>query len=83
MKTTGVIRKLDELGRIVIPIEQRRTLDINLHDPVEISIEDGKIVIKKYHTSCVFCGNFQNVMTFREKLICKKCLNELIKNESK
>ena len=83
MKTTGVIRKLDELGRIVIPIEQRRTLDINLHDPVEISNEDGKIVIKKYHTSCVFCGNVQNVMTFRDKLICKKCLNELIKNESK
>ncbi len=83
MKTTGVIRKLDELGRIVIPIEQRRTLDINLHDPVEISIEDGKIVIKKYHTACIFCGNAQNVMTFRDKPICKKCLNELIRNEAK
>ena len=83
MKTTGVIRKLDELGRIVIPIEQRRTLDINLHDPVEINIEDGKIVIKKYHTSCIFCGGAQGVTVFKDKPICKKCLNELLKNETK
>ena len=83
MKTTGVIRKLDELGRIVIPIEQRRTLDINLHDPVEISIEDGKIVIKKYHTACIFCGGSQNVTVFRDKPVCKKCLNELAKSEDR
>ncbi len=77
MKSTGVIRKLDELGRIVIPIEQRRALDINLRDPVEINIEDNKIVIRKYHTSCVFCGSAKGVTTFKDKLICKKCLGEL------
>ena len=57
MKQTGVVRRLDELGRIVIPIEQRRLLDINIHDPVEINVEEGKIVIRKYHTGCIFCGS--------------------------
>ena len=81
MKTTGVIRKLDELGRIVIPIEQRRALDINLHDPVEISMEDDRIVIKKYRAGCIFCGSTQNVTEFKDKLICKRCLNELKKDK--
>ncbi len=81
MKTTGVIRKLDELGRIVIPIEQRRTLDINLHDPVEINMEDDKIVIKKYRVGCIFCGSTQNVSDFKDKPICKRCLNELKKDK--
>ena len=77
MKQTGVVRRLDELGRIVIPIEQRRLLDINIHDPVDINVEDGKIVIRKYHTGCIFCGNGSNVTFYKDKPICKKCLNEL------
>ena len=74
MKTTGVIRKLDELGRIVIPIEQRRALDLDVHDPVEISMEDGKLVLKKYHTVCIFCGSSKDLSIFKEKPVCRKCL---------
>ncbi len=81
MRTTGVIRKLDELGRIVIPIEQRRALDINLHDPVEINMEDDRIIIKKFRSGCIFCGSTQNVVDFKDKLVCKKCLNELKKDK--
>lgn len=77
MKQTGVVRRLDELGRIVIPIEQRRLLDINIHDPVEINVEEGKIVIRKYHTGCIFCGNGSGVTFYKDKPICKKCMNEL------
>ena len=77
MKSTGVVRKLDELGRVVIPVEQRRGLDISVHDPVEINVEDGRIVIRKYHNVCVFCGGTKELTPFREKLICKKCMNDL------
>ena len=77
MKTTGVVRKLDELGRVVIPIEQRRLLDIGVHDPVEINVEDGKIVIRKYHTACVFCGGTKDLSLFRDKPVCRKCMNEM------
>ena len=77
MKQTGVVRRLDELGRIVIPIEQRRMLDINIHDPVEINVEDGKIIIRKYHTGCIFCGGSSGITTYKDKPICKKCLNDL------
>ena len=77
MKQTGVVRRLDELGRIVIPIEQRRMLDINIHDPVEINVEDGKIIIRKYHIGCIFCGSSNGITIYKDKPICKKCLNDL------
>ena len=57
MKSTGIVRKLDELGRVVLPIELRRTMDLNIHDTVEIFVEDDKIILKKYHPACIFCGN--------------------------
>ena len=57
MKSTGVVRKLDNLGRIVIPIELRRTMDIGLKDTLEISVEDDKIILKKYQPGCIFCGD--------------------------
>lgn len=56
MKSTGIVRKLDELGRVVLPIELRRTMDLNIHDTVEIFVEDDKIILKKYHPACIFCG---------------------------
>lgn len=80
MKSTGVIRKLDDLGRIVIPIELRRTMDIGLRDTLEIFVEDDKIILKKYHPACIFCNDARDVVSYKDKLICKRCLEELKKD---
>lgn len=77
MKSTGIVRKVDELGRIVLPIELRRTLDIAEKDSLEIYVDDSSIILKKYEPSCVFCGNSKDVITFRGKNICPACLSEL------
>ena len=77
MRSTGVVRKTDELGRIVLPIELRRTLDIKEGEPLEIYLEDEKIILKKYQPGCVFCGDAKEVINFRGKKICKKCLKEM------
>lgn len=77
MKSTGIVRKVDELGRIVLPIELRRTLDIAEKDPLEIYVDDNKIVLKKYEPTCVFCGASKDVITFKGKNICPACLSEL------
>lgn len=77
MKSTGIVRKLDELGRVVLPIELRRTMDLNIHDTVEIFVEDDKIILKKYHPACIFCGDARDVTTFKGKLVCANCLREL------
>ena len=77
MKSTGVVRKLDDLGRIVIPIELRRTMDIGLRDTLEIFVEDDKIILKKYHPACIFCNDARDVIYYKDKLICKRCLEEL------
>ncbi|MCL6522810.1 MAG: AbrB/MazE/SpoVT family DNA-binding domain-containing protein [Firmicutes bacterium] len=82
MKATGIVRKIDELGRIVLPIELRRTLDIQLHDPLEIFLRDDAIVLRKYQVSCVFCGSHENLTTFRKKTVCESCLKELAALES-
>lgn len=80
MKKTGMVRKIDDLGRIVIPIEIRNTLGIENRDALEIFVEDDKIILGKYSPSCIFCGGAQDVVYFRGKLICRKCA-ELVKNE--
>lgn len=79
MKSTGIIRKVDELGRIVIPVELRNKLNINIKDEVEIYVDKSSIVIKKYDPSCIFCGKSKDLNEFEDKLICDKCL-EKIKN---
>lgn len=78
MKSTGIVRKVDELGRIVIPIEIRRTLDIEEKDAVEIFVNDDTIVLKKYEPACIFCDNAKDVINYKGKNICPKCLAELI-----
>lgn len=80
MKNTGIVRKVDELGRIVLPIELRRTLDIDVKDSLEIYVEDSAIVLKKYQPTCIFCGESKDVTTFKDKSICEKCLKELKNN---
>ena len=77
MKSTGVVRKLDDLGRIVIPIELRRTMDISLRDTLEIFVEDDKIILKKYHPACIFCNDARDVVMYKDKLVCKRCLEEM------
>ena len=77
MKSTGIIRKVDELGRIVLPIELRRTLDIAEKDQLEIFVEGSSIVLKKYRPTCIFCDSVRDVSIYRGKNICPKCLKEL------
>ena len=77
MKSTGVVRKIDELGRIVLPIEIRNNLDIKSRDAVEIFVDGDMVILKKYEPACIFCGNAANVESFSGKLICKDCLNKL------
>lgn len=73
MKNTGIVRKIDELGRVTLPIEIRRTLNIEEKDPIEIFVEEGAIILKKYQASCTFCGNTEGNVLFGEKYICDKC----------
>ncbi|MBR6682143.1 MAG: AbrB/MazE/SpoVT family DNA-binding domain-containing protein [Clostridia bacterium] len=80
MKSTGIVRKIDSLGRFVIPIELRNVLEINNNDSIEIFTEDDKIILKKYQPACLFCGNADDVIYYKGKLICKKCLEELKNN---
>lgn len=79
MKSTGIVRKVDELGRIVLPIELRRTLDIAEKDAIEIYVDGGSIILKKYEPTCVFCGESKNVTVFHGKNICGACMKELKK----
>ncbi|MDN5331703.1 MAG: AbrB family transcriptional regulator, transcriptional pleiotropic regulator of transition state [Tepidanaerobacteraceae bacterium] len=79
MKSTGVVRKVDELGRVVIPIELRRTLDINEKDALEIYVDTDRIILKKYQPGCIFCGSAENIINFKGKNICKDCASELKK----
>ena len=79
MKATGIVRKVDELGRIVLPIELRRTLNIEIKDPLEIFVDDEYIMLKKYEPACVFCGNAKDVVVVKGKNVCSSCVNELKK----
>ena len=79
MKATGIVRKVDELGRIVLPIELRRTLDIEIKDPIEIYVDDDFILLKKYEPSCVFCGSAKNIKQISGKNVCEDCIKQLKK----
>lgn len=81
MKATGIVRKVDELGRVVLPIELRRTLNIEIKDPVEIYTHEDYILLKKYEPSCVFCGDSTDIVQINGKNVCKKCIEELKKLE--
>ena len=77
MKSTGIVRQMDSLGRIVLPIELRRTLDIAQKDSLEIYVDESSIILKKYQPSCIFCNNAKDVINYKGKNICKSCLDEL------
>lgn len=77
VKSTGIIRKIDELGRIVLPMELRNKLNIAEKDSLEIFVEGSSIVLKKYHSTCTFCGSDKNLIAFSDKLICSKCKEKI------
>ena len=77
MKSTGIVRRIDELGRIVLPIELRRTLDIGERETMEIFVEGSSVVLKKYRPTCIFCDSARDIAIFKGKNVCPKCLSEL------
>lgn len=77
MTTTGIVRKLDGLGRIVLPVEIRRTLDISERDELELFLDDDSIVLRKYEPSCIFCGAGIKLISFRDKNVCEDCISKL------
>ena len=77
MKSIGIVRKVDELGRIVLPKELRDTLKIDHKDPLEIFVEGESIILKKYEPACIFCGNASDVITYMDKRICRDCIEKL------
>ena len=77
MKSTGIIRKMDELGRVVIPIEIRNQFGIAEKDPMEIYVDGSNIILKKYEPNCIFCGNTKNLIDYNNKLICEECSEKI------
>lgn len=77
MKATGIVRKMDTLGRVVIPIELRRTLSIDIKDSIEIFVDNDNIILKKYNPACFFCENMADLKSFEGKNICRNCIDKL------
>ena len=80
MKSTGIVRKVDELGRVVIPIELRRTLVIEERDALEIYTDNEKIVFRKYVPACIFCQSADEVQNYKGKLVCSECVKKMVEN---
>lgn len=79
MKSTGIVRKVDELGRIVLPSELRKSLGIEVKDSLEIYTSGDSVILKKYLPACVFCGEANDIITFKGKNIRKNCLRQVSK----
>ena len=77
MKSTGMVRKVDELGRIVLPAEIRQNMDIETRDSLEIYTDGDRIILQKYHPACIFCTNADNLVYFNQKRICPECLAKI------
>ena len=73
MKSTGIVRKIDDLGRVVLPIELRRVLDLDKDASLEIYVDEDAIILKKYQPACIFCGNAENVQQYQGRNICGVC----------
>lgn len=77
MKATGIVRRIDEMGRIVLPAELRRTMDLGERETMEIFTEGSSIILKKYNPACIFCDSGRDVSLFKGKNICARCLRQL------
>lgn len=73
-KATGIVRKVDELGRIVIPKELRRTMGIDISDSLEVYVSEDEVILKKYQPDCVFCGSMDDLQSHEGKMVCRKCV---------
>ncbi len=82
MKTTGFVKKIDELGRVVIPKDIRKTLEVDHNDYLQFYLEGDSIIMKKFGDRCTFCNSSENVVVFKNKLICQACLDELKSDEN-
>ncbi|MGG3471529.1 AbrB/MazE/SpoVT family DNA-binding domain-containing protein [Neobacillus pocheonensis] len=80
IKPTGIVREVDELGRVVLPMELRRTMGIGRKDAVEISVEGNWVVIQPYKQFCHFCGSDKDISPFKGKYICETCVGDLFDN---
>ena len=78
MKYTGIVRRIDDLGRVVLPVELRRTLDLENGDSLEIFVEDDRVILKKYQPACIFCGGVDGVFAFKGRNLCPDCLAEIV-----
>ncbi len=83
MKSTGIVRKVDELGRVVLPIELRRTMDIAERDKLEIFVDDDSIILRKFQPSCIFCDSVRDITTYKGKNICSSCIALLTEKRKK
>ena len=80
---TGIVRRVDELGRVVIPKEMRRQLNIEVKDPIEIMSDGSSIILQKYENRCIFCGTVKPSIRYKDKLVCKRCLRAINKSLEK
>jgi transcriptional pleiotropic regulator of transition state genes len=78
MISIGIVRKVDELGRIVIPKETREQLNIAIKDPLEIFTDDETIVLKKYQPGCMFCGKIDDLHEIKDRMICSSCIQKIL-----
>ena len=81
MKSTGIVRNVDDLGRIVLPIEIRRTFELSAKDQVEIYTDNDMIILKKFQRNCVFCKSPEDIVEYKGKAVCSECMAELKGNK--
>ena len=77
MKSTGTVRRIDKLGRLVLPIELRRVMDVNTGDALEIFTEGNAVILKKYEPNCIFCGSMDGLVRFHDRNVCAECAKKL------
>ena len=77
MKSTGIVRRIDEVGRLVLPIELRRTMNFNIKDPIEIFVDGATVILKKYEPCCIFCSDSESIVEYMGKNVCRHCLAKL------
>ena len=83
MKSTGITRQVDTLGRVVLPKELRRNMGLDVNDALEIYVDGDSIILKKYHPSCIFCDEVTDVINYHGKMICRACLAKLVEEAAK
>ena len=82
MKSLGIVRKIDELGSLVLPIETRRALGLSAGEGVEIFVDGDRVILQKYEPSCIFCGDADDVVIFAGKKVCRNCIEKLTKENN-